>query len=158
MTGVTREGRRCWTSSWPRRRTRRLEAFFKVVRKFNFKLVVADMVRSVDLLELSGTDAGQLCLNHVKRRLDRDEREEVDLLLSGLLAELPDRVREPVERGLLSFTSLPQELQRLLSTNNLVESFNWWRGGGSSTTRPTVFRSSGPSITTTFWIIFTRME
>ncbi|BCS93205.1 MAG: hypothetical protein MjAS7_1813 [Metallosphaera javensis (ex Sakai et al. 2022)] len=44
--------------------------------------------------------------------------------MSGLLAELPDRIKELVERGLLSFTSLPQELQRLLSTNNLVESFN----------------------------------
>ncbi|BCS93916.1 hypothetical protein [Metallosphaera javensis (ex Sakai et al. 2022)] len=94
--------------------------FARVWRKFNFKLVVADMVRSVDsALELSGIDAKrQLCLNHVKRRLDRDEREEVDLLLSGLL-KLPDRIKELVERGLLSFTSLPKELQRLLSTT-------WW--------------------------------
>ncbi|WP_428846160.1 hypothetical protein [Metallosphaera javensis (ex Hofmann et al. 2022)] len=127
-------------------------------RKFNFKLVVADMVRSVDLLELSGIDAKrQLCLNHVKRRLDRDERKEVDLLLSGLL-QFPNRIKELVERGLLSFTSLPQELQRLLSTTWWSPSTPWWRGGGSaSTTRPTDSRSSGPSpITTTFWIIFCR--
>ncbi|BCS93426.1 hypothetical protein [Metallosphaera javensis (ex Sakai et al. 2022)] len=70
------------------------------------------------MLELSGVDAGQLCLNYVKRHLNRDERKEVDLLLSGLL-QFPDRIRELVERGLLSFTSLPQELQRLLSTT-------WW--------------------------------
>ncbi|BCS91503.1 hypothetical protein [Metallosphaera javensis (ex Sakai et al. 2022)] len=38
--------------------------------------------------------------------------------MSGLL-QFPDRVRELVERGLLSFLSLPQELQRLLSTT-------WW--------------------------------
>lgn len=98
----------------------------RVWRKFSFTFVVADMIKSVDrALELSGIKAKrQLCLNHVKKHLNHSERKEVDLLISGVLTEFSDRVKELVERGLLSFLSLPQEIQRLLSTNNLVESFN----------------------------------
>ncbi|BCS91489.1 hypothetical protein [Metallosphaera javensis (ex Sakai et al. 2022)] len=60
-----------------------------------------------------------------------------------------------MKRGLLSFTSLPQELQRLLSTKWWNRSTLSWRGG-SSITRPTGFsRLFGPSPrTTTFSIIF----
>ncbi|WP_338604310.1 hypothetical protein V6M85_06150 [Sulfolobus tengchongensis] len=60
----------------------------------------------------------------MKRDLSRSERREVDLLLSSLLAEFSDKVKELVNRGLLSFSFLPQEIQHLLCTNNLAESFN----------------------------------
>ncbi|BFH72077.1 hypothetical protein SJAV_00210 [Sulfurisphaera javensis] len=74
----------------------------KVWKRFNFMFVVADMIKSVhSALELSGINARrQLCLNHVKRRLDRSGRDEVDLLVSGLLTEFSDKVKGLVERGL----------------------------------------------------------
>ncbi|WP_338598181.1 transposase [Sulfolobus tengchongensis] len=93
--------------------------------KFNIQFVVADLHKSIDnAIFRSGIRVlRQPCLVHLKRNMSEEERKELDELISTRVVDTRFK-EELVSQGVLNFTHLPQRLQGLLRSSNLVESFN----------------------------------
>ena len=91
-------------------------------KKYNVEMVVADGAKALDsAIAASGMKVKrQYCVVHLKRNMTREEREELDKLMSS--AEKGVAVVD--KYGVFNYIQEPKELWKWLKSNNLVESFN----------------------------------